>query len=162
MTLRTPLVIGADGLVQQLQAGDSILATTSTTSVRQVTNGETTLSIGLGTPVYATGADTVKRAQANAKSTSVLVGIGYDPVIAPGAIGNIAESGTVVGTTQQWDSVAGTSGGLSFGVNYFLDPSNPGKLTSTPPSAVGQVNVLVGRALSTTELEVLLRDPILL
>jgi hypothetical protein len=112
--------------------------------------------------VYASGADAVKRAQANAKSTGKVAGLVYDTSIAAGASGNIAQSGVMVGTTAQWDAVAGTTGGLVFNTYYFLDPATAGKITATPPTTTGQVNVLIGLALSTTELELELSPPILL
>lgn len=162
MTARAPLVIGSDGLPQQLQSGDSVTVPVTTTQIRSVMNGEASNALVIGAPAYASAADTVKRGQANAKSTAQLAGLGYDTSIAAAANGNIIQSGVLVATTAQWDAVAGTTGGLSFGTKYFLDPANPGKITSTVPSTVGQCVTLVGVALSTTELELLLRDPILL
>lgn len=162
MAVKTPLVLGSDGLPQQLQSGDSILSAASTYTSRSVTNGEGAAAIVIGAPVYATAADTVKRAQANAKSTSKLAGLGLDASIAAAASGNIITGGILVATTTQWDAVAGTTGGLAFGTQYFLDPANAGKITATPPTTVGQCNVLVGIALSTTELELQISPPILL
>lgn len=162
MALRQPLVLGADGLPQQLQSGDTIAAPTSTPSLRSVTNAETSASIVFGMAVYASGADAVKRGQANAKSTAKIAGLVYDGSIAAGATGTIAQSGIMVGTTAQWDAVAGTTGGLAFGAYYFLDPATAGKITATPPTTTGQVNVLIGIALSATELELDICPPILL
>lgn len=162
MALKIPLVVGSDGLAQQLQAGDTVSIATTTTQIRAVTNGESSAAIVIGAPVYASAADTVKRGQANAKSTSQLAGLGFDASTTAAAVGNIITSGVLVATTTQWDAVAGTTGGLAFGTKYFLDPANPGKITSTVPTTVGQCVTLVGVALSTTELELLLRDPILL
>lgn len=162
MSIKVPLVLGTDGQIQQLQSGDTLGAPTNTPSIRSVTNGESSAALTIGMPVYASAADSVKRAQANAKSTSLLAGLVYDSSIAAGAAGNIAQSGVLVATTAQWDAVAGTTGGLVFNTNYFLDPANPGKITSTVPTTVGQCNVLVGRAISTTELEIILNQPILL
>ena len=163
MTTRQPLVLGADGLPQQLQPGDTISAPTNTPSIRAVANGEASASLAWGAPVYASAADTVKRAIASAKSTSGVIGLVYDPTIASGANGYIAQSGFMVGTTTQWDSVVtGQAGGLTFGALYFLDPANIGKLTTTVPTQTGTVNVLVGRALSTTELDLTIQPPILL
>jgi len=162
MAIRQPLVLGSDGTVQQLQSGDTIQAPTNTPSIRSVTNSESSASLSFGMPVYSSGADAVKRAQANAKSTAKLAGLVYDPTIAAGASGNIAQSGVLVGTTAQWDAVAGTTGGLTFGTLYFLDPANIGKITSVVPSTIGQCNVLVGTALSPTELEIQIAQPILL
>jgi len=163
MATRVPLVLGADGQIQQLQAGDNITSPVNTPSIRSVTNGESATALVIGMPVYASAADAVKRAQANAKTTSLLAGLVYDVSIAAGAAGNIAQSGILVATAAQWDAVVtGESGGLTFNTNYFLDPANVGKLTATPPTTVGQCNTLVGRAISTTELEILLNQPILL
>ena len=162
MALRNPLVLGADGLPQALQSGDTISSSVSTASIRQVTNGEASAALPFGTPVYASAADTVKRAQANAKTTSKLAGLMYDATTAAAAIGNVAASGVLVGTTGQWDAVASTTGGLTFNTTYFLDPATPGKITATPPTTSGQCNVVIGTAISPTELELQIAQPILL
>lgn len=163
MATRLPLVLGADGLPQQLQTGDQIAAPTTTTTIRQMSNAEASAAIVIGTPVYSSAADAVKRGQANAKATGKLVGLVYDVSIAAGATGNIATSGVLVATTAQWDAVVtGETGGLTFGASYFLDPANVGKLTSTPASTPGQVNTFVGTGVSATELEIELGQPILL
>ena len=162
MTLRAPIVIGSDGLPQQLQAGDTITVAANTPSIRSVTNGEASAAITIGMPIYASAADTVKRAQANGKATSRLAGVGYDSTIASSGVGNIAQSGVLIATTGQWDAVANTAGGLIFNTVYFVDPATPGKITSTPPTTVGQCVVVVGTAISSTELELQIGQPILL
>lgn len=162
MALRKPLVLGDDGLPQVLQSSDTIMAPTNAPSLRTTTNGETATALPFGTPVYASSGTAVKRGQANVKATAKVVGLVYDPSIAAGATGSVAQSGILTGTTAQWDAVAGTSGGLAFGAYYFLDAANPGKLTATPPATAGQVNVCIGSALSSTELEVDVELPILL
>lgn len=163
MAVRQPIVIGSDGLLQQLQSGDSISAPVDTPSIRAVANGESSAAIVFGTPVYSSAADTVKRAQANAKATSKVTGLVYDATIAAAANGNIAQSGVLIGTTAQWDAaVTGQTGGLTFNSTYFLDPTNIGKLTTTPPSTAGQCNVIIGTAISPTELELQIAQPILL
>lgn len=162
MTTRIPLVLGADGLPQQLQSGDTIVVPSATYSSRSVTNGEGAAAIVIGAPVYASAADTVKKAQANAKATSQLVGLGLDATIAAAGTGNIITGGTLVATTGQWDAVAGTTGGLTFNTRYFLDPATAGKITSTVPTTVGQCVVVVGLALSATEMLVEFDPPILL
>ena len=40
----------------------------------------------------------------------------------------------MVATTAQWDAVAGTTGGLAFGANYFLSAGTAGLLTATAPT----------------------------
>jgi hypothetical protein len=163
MADKTLLVIGSDGLPQQLQAGDRPVVAISANDIRNYTNGESSAAIAIGAPVYASAAGTVKLAKANAKATSGVVGLGYDVTTAFGATGNIQCSGVMIATTGQWDSViTGGSGGLTFNTLYFLDPAAFGKLTATPPTTVGYCNVLIGRAISTTELALALGQPILL
>ena len=162
MALRAPLVIGSDGLPQQLQSGDTVNVSAANYSSRSVTNGEGATAIVIGMAVYASAADTVKRAQANAKATSKLVGLGLDASVAAAGVGNIITTGTLVATTVQWDAVAGTTGGLAFNTTYFLDPTTAGKITASAPTTVGQCVVVVGMALSSTELELQFSQPILL
>ena len=163
MTARTAIVLGSDGQLQQLQAGDTLGAPVNTPSIRGMTNGEASAAIVIGTPIYEAAADSVKRGQANAKATSGITGLVYDASIAAGASGNVATGGVLVATTAQWDAVVtGETGGLIAETNYFLDPVNVGKLTATPPTTVGQVNALIGVGLSTTELLITLQRSILL
>lgn len=162
MVQRNPLVIGDDGIPQALQPGDTIGAPTTAPSLRGVTNGETSTALLKCMPVFLSGADVVKRAVASAKSTGKAIGLVSDPSIAAGAAGVLATDGVLVATAAQWDAVAGTTGGLAFGTYYFVDPVNPGKLTSTPPTATGQVNTLVGQGMSATELDISIAPPILL
>lgn len=161
MALRKPLVVGDDGLPQQLQAGDTISVPVNAPSLRSALNGES-VSLSFGMPVYAFSGTQVKRGQANAKATAKVVGLVYDATVAAGAAGSVAQGGILTGTAAQWDAVAGTTGGLAFGTYYFLDPATPGKITATPPITAGQVNVCIGSALSATELEVDIELPILL
>jgi hypothetical protein len=162
MTDRAVLVMGADGLPQQLQSADRIVVPISSNDIRVYTNGESSAAIVICAPVYSSAAGTVKLAKANAKATSGVIGLGYDVTTAFGALGNVQCDGVLVATTGQWDAVTGLTGGLAFNTLYFLDPANFGKLTATPPTTVGQCNVLIGRGLSTTEMQLLLRDPVLL
>jgi hypothetical protein len=161
MTTLAPLVIKA-GVVQQLQSGDMLTAGVAVANTRSLTNGEASAAIVIGAPVYISGAASVKRAQANASSTATVFGLGYDVSTAFGAAGNIITSGVLVATTAQWDAVAGTSGGLTAGTVYYLDPATVGKITATAPSNTGQLVVPVGIAISTTDMEVDIGDPILL
>ena len=162
MATRIPLVIGSNGLPQQLQASDSISTPTSQTSVRQQLNGEASTAVVAGMAVYVSAAGTVKRAQANAASTAQVAFLAYDASTAAAASGNMADKGVLTLTTAQWDAVAGTTGGLTFATNYFLSATTAGMLTATAPTTVGQLNVLIGEALSTTDMLLILAPPILL
>lgn len=161
MAIKKPLVIGSDGLPQQLQSGDSIAVPTSGGESVQQTNANAG-SIVIGCPVYTSAADAVNKAQANASGTSKVTGLVADTSIAASASGTIQTDGVLTATTTQWDAVAGTTGGLTAGTLYFLDPANAGKITATVPTTVGQYVVCVGKALSTTELLIHIAYPILL
>ena len=161
MATRIPLVMNA-GQMQQLQAGDSIIVPASQYSNDVLTNGEASQALTIGMPVYVSAAATAKRAQANAASTARVAGLWVDITTAASSSGNCAVAGRIVATTGQWDAVAGTTGGLTFNTPYYLDPANPGKLTATAPSTVGQLVVLVGVAISSTDMELDIGQPILL
>lgn len=162
MAIRQIMVMGPLGIPQALQNGDSTSVPANAPSIRAITNAESSASLVFGTPVYSSAAGQSKRAQANSMTTSEVCALIYDPTIAAGATGYQASSNVLVGTTTQWDAVAGTTGGLSFGQRYFLDPATAGKITSTPPTTVGQCVVLIGTAISATELELRIGEPILL
>ncbi len=153
MATRVPLVIVA-GEVQQLQSGDQIVVQTAQIDVRIVTNGEASVALVIGAPVYVFGAGSVKRAQGNALSTSKVLGLWVDPSTAAAATGQVGLNGLLTATTTQWDAVTGQTGGLTSGAIYYVDPVTAGKLTSTAPSTVGQVVAPVGIALSTTDFEI--------
>jgi hypothetical protein len=164
MASRIPLVIGSTGLPQQLQAGDTLGNVAAAKYNNEVfTNGESSAALVIGTPVYVSAAGSVKRAQANAASTADVIGLWVDPTTAASSSGNCAVGGILSATTTQWDAVVTSeSGGLTFDTLYYLDPANPGKLTITVPTTVGQSNVLVGRAMSTTDMRLILATAILL
>lgn len=160
MALRKPLVI-VSGEVQQLQAGDDLNVPISGTIDITLTNNNAG-AVVIGTPVYAVAADAYDKAKADAAGTSKLIGLAVPTSTAVAASGTVAVNGIFVATTAQWDAVAGTTGGLTFGTNYYLSAATAGLLTSTAPSTAGQYNVLVGVALSTTELRLNIQPRILL
>jgi hypothetical protein len=161
MATRLPLVMVA-GQIQQLQSGDSITTASAQYSSDTLTNGETSAALVIGTPVYMSAANTAKKAEANAAATAGVIGLWLDPSTAASDPGQCVLSGRIVATTTQWDAVAGTTGGLLADTVYYLDPATPGNLTATAPTTVGQLVVKIGRAVSTTDLEVDIEMPILL
>lgn len=160
MALRKPIVMNA-GQMQQIQSGDDLDAAASGTTDVSLTNAEAG-AVVCGTPVYSFGAGTVKKAKADAAGTSKVVGLMHDASTAGSAAGLVAVAGILALTTGQWDAVTGASGGLTFNNTYYLDPATAGLLTATAPTTVGQSVVAVGRALSTTTMELFVREPILL
>lgn len=160
MALRKPLVQNA-GEIQQLQTGDTLDAPQSGGDIVVQTNNETS-PIVICTPVYNDGSDTVKKASAAATGTSTVLGLVYtSPSITNGTSGSILIQGILSATTLQWDAVAGTSGGLTAGVRYYLS-SSTGLISATAPSVNGQYIVEIGIAISTTEMKVNVSRRILL
>jgi hypothetical protein len=156
MVARKPIVLNA-GQLEQLQSGDSLDANLAQLINRINANAAT---INIGEPVYSTSATSVDLSQANAQSTIRIAGLVADITIAAAAAGNVAVDGVLVATTGQWDAVTGQTGGLTPGADYFLDPSTPGRLTTTAPTTAGQFVVRVGHALSDTEFEIEIQQPI--
>lgn len=112
-------------------------------------NGEAS-AIVIGTPVYISGADTVRKALANAQGTKDVVGFVTDITVASAGNANVQMCGPLTATTGQWDAVTGQTGGLTIGATYFLDNTTAGRLTTTVPAS-GYV-CPVGKAVSTTKL----------
>jgi hypothetical protein len=160
MATHKPLVL-INGQIQQLQAGDTLDAQVSEVDVVSKTN-DNVGAIVIGQPVYVKATGNVTLAQANASGTVEVLGLVRDASIATSATGIIQTDGILSATTAEWDVVTGGSGGLTPGSVYYLDPSTPGSLTDTAPTASGQCVVRVGKAISTTEMEISIEQPILL
>ena len=116
----------------------------------------------IGTPVYSAAAGGMDKGIANGSGKSRIVGLIADVSVDPGQMGNVCVEGLFVATTDQWDQICGTSGGLAFNTPYYLDPVTPGKLTPVAPAAAGQEVVQVITALSPTEARIAILAPILL
>ena len=160
MANRKPLVI-VDGVVRQMAATDVLDVQLNEVDFITADNGEIG-AVGIGTPVYVSAADTVLNALANALSTSEIIGLVVDISVAPGDPARILTDGRITATTAQWDAVSDEIGGLAAGSVYYLDPTTAGKLTKIAPTAEGEVVVRVGKALSSTTLEISIDWPILL
>lgn len=156
MAARKPLVI-ISGQLQEIPAGDTLSAAASEVDVINLTAAATVAAL---CPVYISAASTFNKAAANASGTTKVIGFAQD-AITSAATGWIQTDGILAGTTGEWDAVAGTTGGLSAGTDYFLSAS-AGLITATAPSTSGNYVVKVGRAISTTEMEISISDSILL
>lgn len=160
MAARKPLVL-VGGQIQQLQSADILDAPQSGGDIILQTNDEAG-AIVIGAPVYNDVNDGVKKAKADAAGTKDVIGLVRDASIASSASGEIQSSGTLTATTAQWDAVMGTTGGLTKGTRYYLSAATAGQGSATAPSTAGQYVVELGLALSTTELLLSQRSPILL
>jgi len=151
MALKKPLVLYT-GLPGQIQSTDTLdVPGIAAGDVIQQTNDEAG-AIVIGAPVYNDANDGVKKAKADASGTSPVIGLVAQASISNGVAGSIQTTGVLAATTGQWDAVFGTTGGLTRGTRYFLSAATAGLGTSTAPSTVGQYVVLLGIAISTTEL----------
>lgn len=158
MADRKPLVL-VNGRIRQLDANDFLDANVNEVDLVTKLNDNAN-PITKGQPVYTSGAGEVDLARANALSTAQILGLVKDATINDVESGKIQTDGVLMATTGEWDAVTGDSGGLTPGADYFLSPTTAGMLTTTPPSTIGQFVTFVGRALSTTELEISHERPI--
>lgn len=158
MALRKPLVL-VNGKLRQIAASDTLDAQVIEVDiVNQQNNNAATINIGQ--PVYNDGAGTVDLAQADAGGTVEVLGLVKAATIAAAASGAIQTDGVIAATTAQWDALTGDVGGLTPGSVYYLDPDTAGNITLTAPTAVGDFVVRLGKAISTTELEITILQPI--
>jgi len=157
---RKPLVMNA-GQIEQLQSGDTLDAVVTEVDIVSRSNSNVSPII-IGAPVYPDGNGSVDLAQADASGTVEVLGLVQETSIAASASGYIITDGILTATTGQWDAIAGTTGGLTAGTVYYLDPDTAGKITSTAPTTGGDFVVRLGVGLSTIELEITFQPPILL
>ncbi len=80
--------------------------------------------------------------------------------IESGAIVTIQYDGIVTLTTAEWDAITGESGGLTVSATYYLSSTVPGDLTKTAPSAPATYTTQVGFALTATELQLQIGEPV--
>lgn len=147
MAVQKPLVIIA-GQIQQIPPGDTLSAASSEVDVVSLTAAATVVKL---CPVYSSSAGGFNKANASASGSAKVLGLAM-AAITSAASGLIQTDGIITGTTGEWDAVAGTTGGLTFGTEYFL-ATTAGLLTSTAPSGAGQYIVRVGIAISTVDME---------
>jgi hypothetical protein len=154
MAVQKPLVI-INGQIQQIPSGDTMSAASSEVDVISLT---ATATVVKGCPVYIDAAGSFNKANAAAVGTAKVIGFAAAGISAA-ASGIIQTDGILACTTGEWDAVAGTTGGLAAGTEYYL-ASSAGLISSTAPSGAGNYVVKVGTAISTTELEISIGDSV--
>ena len=106
---------------------------------------------GQASPAFAAG--TLQQARCVGLAAVPTPNGGYVPV---------QYKGILEATHAQWDAVVtGESGGLTPGANYFVSTVNPGKLVTSITATSGQFVSPVGVALSSTQMLILIDQPIL-
>lgn len=152
MALRKPLVL-INGIPTQIPGNDVLDATLAEVDQINMSNGEAG-AIVIGTPTYISAANTVKKAQANASGTTDVLGLVRDTSVAAAAQASVQTDGQLTATTTQWDAVTGGTGGLTAGAVYYLSASTAGQLTATAPTTSGQFVIRIGKAISTTIMDI--------
>jgi len=143
-----------NGRISNLPPGDTLNAVVVEVDSFNLTNGDAS-AVPICTPVCLTGvADTFNLARADASGTADVFALVSAPSIAAAASGAVQTDGFDVATTAQWDAVTGQTGGLTPSAAYFLSAVTAGRLTTTAPTATGQFCCYVGRAISTTVMEI--------
>lgn len=115
----------------------------------------TTLAAGMAAATHSSGTGIVGACAAN--GTKPAVGL-LQEAVANGFAGEVQTSGPM--TLADWSAIVGAAT-LTRGP-YYLDPTTPGKLTATAPTAVGQVVQVVGYAVGPATLEINPAPPTLL
>lgn len=152
MAARKPLVI-VKGQIERLQPGDRIDLSQTVHKTNDTGN-----TLNIATPVYVQGGN-AKPAQADSQSTVRVAGLVFestddgDPV-------EVITDGVFATDTLKWDSITGQTGGLTEGAVYFLSESAAGKLTLNAPDDHGDFVAPIGTALSDTEFDIEIGQPI--
>ena len=120
---------------------------------------ETDENLAAGTPVYVKSNGRVARAQANSFPQTRFAGMAKSAV-SIGFAANVITAGPLELTAGEWDAVTGQVGGLTVGNVYFLSATTSGQISTIPPSVTGEFSTKVGKALTTTTLDIDPRNPI--
>lgn len=121
-------------------------------------NAQVDSNCSRGMALYAKAGGTLDLAQANALSTSRVVGLAAGNGIALTAA-NYELDGVI--EQSDWSAVIG-SASLVAGNLYYLDPITQGRLTTIAPTSSLKLVVQVGVALTATALSIEVEPPILL
>lgn len=158
MAQRKPLVLDASLKIQQLQAGDTLATNPDNASATF------TSTVVAGEAVYGDAPGSVDQGLASAAASSKVIGLAPAGVTAA-ATGDYTYDGIVTLTTGEWDVVTGETGGLTVDLNYYLDDGTAGHMLQEDNVATlltGDSRVLIGTAISTTEIQLNIQEPILL
>lgn len=165
MAIRNPLVLGPDGLPQELQPGDKLPADILDQAANDGLDGFRFWALNLDLPIINAGGavalvdgqEQVVLAVANGP-VFPCVGL-MQTVVRTGFSGWVQTAGLF--TLQDWSQITGAASLVPNRV-YFLDPAFPGRLTVVPPTAAGKIVQIIGRSISDKKLSLSIGQPILL
>jgi hypothetical protein len=147
----TPAAHGSTHLPVGFGGSDPIPGIERLQDMYNCTLAETPLDL-----VYQSAGDTVNRADASNPATMPAVGFVESKSTPTTCL--IVTSGLLSGFLAKYAGI----GGLVPDAPYFADPANPGLITTTAPSGVGEVLQLVGYAKNSNELLIGIEPHILL
>lgn len=151
-TALSKLAIGASGYILTSTGTAPQWTSPATAGLTTFTNNSGATIEKLA-PVYSSAAGEITKAQANSTTTAEMIGLATAAITNTSTGTVYTRDGDIItGTTGEWDAIAGTTGGLAFGVVYYLSTATAGRLQSTVPSTSGHVVYEVGVGVSTTQL----------
>lgn len=154
MATKKPVVL-YNGELKQIQAGDIIEGITGTDTLSASNEEDTTITEGQ--VVYISNSGNVKLATSAAQASARAVGFVKDTSISSASSGTIQTSS--VFAKADWTGIADSTT-LTAGSIYFLSDTTPGSITTTAPITSGSYITKVGVAISTTELQIAIENPI--
>lgn len=150
----TDIIIRKDSKTLKLS---TVGVSTGTSQFTQ--SAETDEATVVGNAVYVKPSNGhVALSQANAQPAAQCAGLAIEAK-APTLAVLFVSQGKV--SIADWTAIIGAAS-LAAGAAYYVDPSTPGLLTATPPSGIGEFVVRIGRAMSSTLMDVNVEPPMLL
>ncbi len=145
------------GKVKELLPGDQIQYEADTFSL---TNKEASTITKLSLVKPGTGNLECLLALADSSANGYAIGFATQDM-APDAQGVVQTDGILTASVSEWDAIieGGSPTGLTPGAIYYLSKTDAGKIVSVAPTSPGVVG-RVGRALSTTDLDINIDYPI--
>lgn len=139
MAVKIPLVLAADGSIEQLQSGDTLSTAGAGSDLTLVaaTGGLSALDV-----VYITNAGEAAKARANAVGTANAIGFAFGAA-SGGANAQVRTDGVLTGFTS-----------LTPGQPVFLSAATAGAIVQTPPTTAGEFVVRLGVAINATTVEI--------
>jgi hypothetical protein len=139
-------------IVDELQSGNRTFA--------KINGSTSPLLKGMAVYITETNDTECEESIATSYEASCVVGLVADAVVPPGVSGEISSKGMIEKSASAWDIITGETGGLRGGKDYFLRHDMAGGITSIPPTASTQFVVKVGKAISSTLLDINIEPPI--
>jgi hypothetical protein len=145
MALKKPIVLGSNGLLEELQSTDYIYD--ASPNIISIIAGE---ALAINDVVYIKSSDSrAYKARADAEGTMSAIGVAIQAATAAGETISVQLTNVLSGFT-----------GLTPAAVYFVSSVTAGAISTSIPSGVGSVVQSIGKALTATELLITPGTPI--